>query len=443
MSPRFRSKPVKFAATLLAVGAAVLLSRRALNGIDLKEMFGIGKSSGAAVEGPAPAPPQTPQTVHGIHLSAWAAGSKKMRVRIDDILDHTEINTVVIAIKEYEGEVYISGVPDAVKHKTFVNAIPDLKEYVAELKKRGIYTIARIVTFKDTKMAQARPDWAVRNPDGTVWKDRKGNSWLDPYNKKAWEYDLSIATRAVEVGFQEIQFDYIRFPTDGDMKLCRYSYAHHTSSTAARALDEFLDEAARRIKPLGAKVSIDVFGLTPSARNDMGIGQKIVGMEKEVDYVSPMTYPSHYAKGEYGIPDPNRVPYRVVHKTMYDAIHRLGKDIVKMRPYLQDFSLGYHYGPKEVRAQIEACEDLGIKSWLLWSPSCHYTKLALRDKEGKLSSQAQVPKEWKTWPEKEEGKKKPEVSASSAAVRSPSVSRSTAPVLFPREPAAKTGPAKP
>ena len=193
------------------------------------------------------------------------------------------------------------------------------------------------------------------------------------------------------LGFQEIQFDYIRYPSDGDLKQCRYSYAHHTSSSASRNLEHFLEEASRRIKPLGANISIDVFGLTPSVENDMGIGQKIVQMTACVDFVSPMVYPSHYALGEYGIAEPNREPYKVVHRTMSDAKRRLGEDFTRLRPYLQDFSLGVHYGPKEVRAQILACEQLGVKEWLLWNPNSQFTIAALKSKDGVLDEAGKVP----------------------------------------------------
>ncbi len=335
-----------------------------------------------------------PEFVRGVHITCWVAGSKKSRAKIDQLLDETELNSVVIAIKEYQGEVYISGVELAEKNKAFVNAMPDIKEYLAELKSRGIYTIARVVVFKDKIIPKKRPDLAVRTPDGEVWRDRSGNTWVDPYNKEVWEYIFSISEQAVKLGFQEIQFDYIRYPSDGNTKLCRYSYANHNSSSAAHNLDQFLDAAAKRFKPMGVPISIDVFGLTPSVPHDMGIGQKFAQMTQWVDFVSPMVYPSHYARGEYGIPEPNSEPYKVVYHTMFDALKKLGPIHNRMRPYLQDFSLGHKYGPQEVRAQIQACEDLGFKEWLMWNASCNYTKNAYRTKDGKLHATAEFPKSW-------------------------------------------------
>lgn len=338
------------------------------------------------------APVKKPEFVKGIHLTAWVAGSKKARLRIEKLLEETELNTVVIAIKEYQGEVYIPGVPMAHQYKFYVNAIPDISETLADLKKKGIYTIARIVCFKDNALAKKKPELAVKKADGSLWTDYRGIAWTDPYHKEVWEYNLSVATQAVALGFEEIQFDYIRFPSDGDIKQCRYSYAAHNASSAVKNLENFLQEASKRLKPMGVNISIDIFGLTPSVPHDMGIGQKLVELTQWVDFVSPMVYPSHYAKGEYGIPEPNRQPYHVVYRTMSDAKKKLGEKINRLRPYLQDFSLGYKYGASEVRAQIQACEDNGIFEWLLWDPNSQYTRAALRTKDGKLPALAHVPK---------------------------------------------------
>jgi hypothetical protein len=320
-----------------------------------------------------------PEHVKGVHLTAWVAGSPKLPERIWDLLKTTEINSVVIAVKEYEGEVYVPGVAAAEKHGAFVNAIPDLEKYLVQLKENGVYRIARIVVFKDKLLSRKNPELAVKRPDGSLWTDRAGNSWLDPYNKDVWEYTLSIAERCVRLGFEEIQFDYIRYPSDGDTRQCRYAYAQHNSSSAARNLEDFLLAANQRLKPMGANLSIDIFGLIPSVEHGMGIGQSLVNMSRNVDYVSPMVYPSHYAKGEYGIADPNKEPYRVVHRTMSDAKKRMGEHFTKLRPYLQDFSMGdVPYGPEEVQAQIRACEELEIKDWLLWNAASKFTKTALK-----------------------------------------------------------------
>jgi hypothetical protein len=315
--------------------------------------------------------------IRGIHLSAWVSGSEKHRKLALELFDNTELNTAVIDIKEYDGQVYIKGVKEVDANKAYVSAIPDLEKYIPLLKEKGIYTIARIVVFRDNTISRKIPSLSVKNPDGTIWVDRQGAAWLDPYNKDTWDYNLKIAERAVEIGFDEIQFDYIRFPSDGNTKNCRYSKPH-SAIEASKALVGFLKESKKRLNTKGAKISIDVFGLTTIATDDMGIGQKIVEMAEQVDYVSPMTYPSHYAKWTYGIADPNKEPYKVVYNSIEGALKRI--PVEKLRPWLQDFSLGYKYSKDEVRAQIQACYDNRVGSWLLWNPRCVYTRDSLKSK---------------------------------------------------------------
>lgn len=337
------------------------------------------------------APFRRPACVKGVHLTCWFAGNKKARAKIDELLADTELNTVVIAVKEIQGDVYIPGVKTSFSTNSYVNAIPDLKEYLQFLKERGVWTIARIVVFKDCRLPKEKPEWAIHSssplpkalekgyqPD--IWVDNKGLSWADPYNPYVWKYNIDIAERAVELGFQEVQFDYIRFPSDGKTNLAVYSKPHSAAS-APHALATFLQRARERLKPLHADISIDVFGLVGSDRGGMGIGQKLSALLGDVDSVSPMMYPSHYAKGELGIPDPNSSPYDTVFASIRDTQEVMGIKSVALRPYLQDFSLGVKYTPQMVRDQIQAANDLGVYEWLLWSPSCHYTKDALLPKD--------------------------------------------------------------
>jgi hypothetical protein len=330
----------------------------------------------------------TPKHIRGIHISAWVCGSEKCNNILEQLFKDTELNTAVIDIKEYEGEVYIDGVKAVDSIGAYVKAIPNLEKYISILKEKDVYTIARIVVFRDNKMARKKPELAIKNPDGTIWVDKKGIAWLDPYNKSSWDYNLQIAEKAVDMGFDEIQFDYIRFPSDGNTKNCCYSNKQHSATEASRVLVSFLKEANTRLKTKNIKISIDVFGLTTTAVDDMGIGQKIIEMSQWVDYVSPMLYPSHYGRGNYGITEPNKEPYRTVYYSLESALRRIPNE--KLRPWLQDFSLGYKYGQKEVKAQIQACYDNKIGSWLLWNPRCTYTKDALDKKECKNTSQQDV-----------------------------------------------------
>jgi len=335
----------------------------------------------ALLTSPAPAQelaPASTATLRGVHFTGWTAGSTKARLSFRDQMKAAGFNAVVIALKDYDGHEFVHDVPFALKTKSFMNAIPDLPRAVHDFKDAGIYTIARIAVFKDDHLARARPDLAVHFPDGRIWTNDKGTAWVDPYQKEIWDYVIDIASRAAAAGFDEIQFDYIRFPSDGKTRLCRYSRADHSPATASAALREFLALARTRLKPLGVKLSIDTFGLTASVDNGMGIGQRMDQMADEVDYVSPMMYPSHYSKGQYGLKNPNRQPYLTVRQGVKDALERLGGKPGQLRPYLQDFSLGIRYTPAHVRAQIRAAEEQGVTGWILWNAQNHYTWSAVQ-----------------------------------------------------------------
>jgi hypothetical protein len=330
-----------------------------------------------AVQAQEPAPAST-ATLRGVHFTGWAAGSTKARRRFLGEMKAAGFNAVVIALKDSDGHEFVRDVPFAAKTGAFVNAIPDLPGAVRDFKEQGVYTIARIAAFKDDHLARARPDLAVHFPDGRIWTGDKGAAWADPYQREVWDYVIDVASRAAAAGFDEIQFDYIRFPSDGKTRQCRYSRKDHTPATASAALRDFLTLARARLKPLGVKLSIDTFGLTTSVDNGMGIGQTLDQMADLVDYVSPMMYPSHYAKGEYGLKNPNRQPYLTVHHGIADALTRFGGDPAKLRPFLQDFSLGVRYTPAHVRAQIRAAEELGVRGWILWNAGNHYTWSAVQ-----------------------------------------------------------------
>ena len=314
--------------------------------------------------------------VRGIHLSSWGSGSRKIRRELIAKINNSVINSVVVAIKEVDGRVYIPGVEMAHKYKTYEAAISEPEEMLKDFKGAGLYTIARIVVFKDKVMPLARKDLAVHTPDGGIWRASKGATWLDPYNREVWAYTLDVAERAAKLGFDEIQFDYLRYPTEGKTSLCRYTRPH-TAKNAVANLKEFLIYAHSRLKPYNVKISADVFGLTTTAKDDMGIGQDIRIIAQNVDYVYPMMYPSHYYTGEYNLKNPNSQPYKVIDRGLKDALKRLGPDYAKLRPYLQDFNMGWHYGPHEVRAQIIAARRNMLESWVLWNSGNRYNWAAL------------------------------------------------------------------
>jgi hypothetical protein len=307
-------------------------------------------------------------------MTGWAAGSPRSRREFIAHMKAAGLNTVVIALKEYDGRMFVRDVPLAQAIGAHVNAIPDLRACVKDFKDAGIYTVARIVLFKDNILARKRPELAVHRPDGSIWVNDNGVAWVDPYRKEVWEYNLAIASRAAAY-FDEVQFDYIRFPSDGPIRLCRYSRADHTPATAAKNLADLM--AFFRARLPGVKLSVAVFGLTTTDTTGMGIGQHLDQFVKEADYISPMMYPSHYHKGEYGIKDPNRDPYKTIHRGLR-TVAALGEDMSKLRPYFQDFSLYHvHYGVPEVRAQIFAAARMGVRNWILWNPQNRYTWAAI------------------------------------------------------------------
>jgi hypothetical protein len=241
------------------------------------------------------------------------------------------------------------------------------------LREHRIYPIARIVVFKDPFLAKKKPEWAVKDINGGLWQDHKGLNWVDPNNHQVWDYIVDIAKEAIGMGFQEIQFDYVRFTSDGDLSRCVYPYG--TGQLRQDVIEEFLQYARTKLKDYQVPISADIFGLTTSTNDDMGIGQKFEKIAASVDVVCPMVYPSHYALGTFGLKDPDVNPYETVFRGVSDAkkrLAKLGNTSTQIRPWLQDFSLGYHYGRNEIQKQIQAVKDAGINEWIFWNPSCRY-----------------------------------------------------------------------
>ncbi len=319
--------------------------------------------------------------VKGIYLTGYTAGSKRLDELVD-LVDKTELNAMVIDLKDDSGWVtFRSSLPEVKAAKADTNMIPDLDGLLATLKDHNIYPIARIVTFKDPRYGSYRPDLAVRNSAGGVWRDRTGAAWLDPYNRLSWDYAVSVAREAAMKGFREIQFDYVRFPSDGNVK--DIVYPAYDGRIRADVIVSFLDYAREQLAPFHVFVSADIFGLIPSVHDDQGIGQYWEKVLPPLDYVSPMAYPSHYAPYTFGLKDPDQAPYETVLNTLKDGIARLGdQPVSKLRPWLQDFSLRRRYGVAEVRAQIRAANEQGVKGWLLWNAGNVYTGDALEPADG-------------------------------------------------------------
>ncbi len=313
--------------------------------------------------------------VKGIHVTSWVAGSNVLFQKMINLLKETELNTVVIDLKEVDGIIgYEVDVPLAKEIKATQKRIRDIDKIISLCNEYGLYKIARITVFKDEQLATKKPHLAVLDKSGNLWRDDKGKAWVNPYLKEIWEYNLAIAQDAVRHGFDEIQFDYVRFPSDGQIRNCCYG-CEHSEEKAEKAINEF-SKFAKQTLGTTAFLSIDIFGLT-TCKDDVGIGQKFKNIVENIDYISPMIYPSHYAKGSYGMADPDSQAYKTIFLSLRDANQQIKGTNCKIRPWLQDFSLGTTYGASEVRAQIKAVYAQGLDEWLLWNPRCSYTKKAL------------------------------------------------------------------
>ncbi len=315
--------------------------------------------------------------VKGVYVSSYGAGDEEIFARLLALADRTEINSFVIDIKDDFGKVtYSVDVPLAISLGLIEERIEDIDGLLATLREHNITPIARLVCFKDNDLARKRPDLAVQSIEGGVWQDRKGLRYTNPYNHEVWEYNVQVAEDAARRGFREIQFDYVRFPSDGPVEEAVYP-GEYTSKEDAIA--GFLAFARERLEPLGVWVSADVFGVTVHVKNDQGIGQQLEKMARNVDLICPMVYPSHYTTGYYGLDNPNAQPYELVKKAMADTAARLAGTGAKGRPWLQDFSLGgVQYEAEQVKAQIRAAEEMGFNEWMLWDPALKYVEAALR-----------------------------------------------------------------
>ena len=346
----------------------------------------------------------TPEAVRAIYMTACVASMPSFRDKLVAIADTTEVNSIIIDVKDFSGTIAFTPEAPLLKGNIGLGCrTTDLREFIAELHKKGIYAIARITVFQDPYYTNIYPNLAVhKKSDGSMWKDRKGLSFVDVSAKPFWEYIVALGKESYALGFDELNFDYVRFPSDGDMKDIDFTWSKGMSKP--EALEHFFAYLHKELSPIGAKLSVDLFGMTTTNTDDLNIGQVLERALPYFDYVSPMVYPSHYPPNFNGWKNPNEHVYDVVEYSMSRAalravatsspvLHFGGERVGtstpaiytkesysrnKLRPWLQDFSYGGTYGPTEVRAQIQATYDSGLNSWFLWDPKNLYTKEALK-----------------------------------------------------------------
>jgi hypothetical protein len=363
---------------------------------------------------------QTPEPLRAIYMTQCVVGTPSFRDSLVSLIEDTEINAVVIDVKDYSGTIgFPSDNPVFVENTLSSCGAYDMQDFVRRLNEKGIYTIARITVFQDPLYTVQHPELAVKKASATTtnWKDYKGLSFIDVSAKPFWEYIVAISKEAWAIGFDELNFDYIRFPSDGPMRDIYFPWSKDADKQ--EALEKFFKYLHDQLKPDGAILSADLFGMTMTNTDDLNIGQVLERALPYFDYIAPMVYPSHYPNSFLGLGNPNLYPYEVVNYSMFRGVERTISpttsvnsfvnepifetvttfasstgttteevftglytkpvyDKLKLRPWLQDFDYGGNYDVEEVRAQIKATNDAGLTSWMLWSPSNRYTKGALK-----------------------------------------------------------------
>ncbi|MBW7454475.1 putative glycoside hydrolase, partial [Paenibacillus sepulcri] len=325
--------------------------------------------------------PDAPK-VKGVYVTAYSAGGERMETLLK-LLDSTDLNSMVIDLKDDLGNItYPTENPELLRLGSPKKYIRDISAMMDRLKQHNVYPIGRIVVFKDTVLATKHPELSFRQKDGSIWKNGNGDSFVNPYMKEVWDYNIEAAKEAVKLGFKEIQFDYVRFPEGFENKADSLVF-QHTKESRVDTIAAFVKYAKSQLEPLGVRVSVDIFGYAASVPAAEGIGQDFVKISKHVDVICPMVYPSHYSTGWFDVKDPDKDPYATIKGSMADTHKKLdpiGSYKPVIRPWIQDFTASWlgkghyiQYGKEQVQAQIKALHDSGIDEFLLWNAGNKYT----------------------------------------------------------------------
>ncbi|RQV01946.1 GTP-binding protein [Burkholderia cenocepacia] len=324
----------------------------------------------------------TPMRPKAVYLSAYGVADRTLRDAALALQDKTAINALVIDVKGDSGVTpYRSQAREIVGAANNVSGAivhpPDLPGLLRTFHARGLYLIARIVVFKDDPLARAHPEWAVRDAAGEIWQDREHQRWIDPTSRAAWQHNYDVAEEAARMGFDEIQFDYLRFPDANGLRFAE----PNTEANRVAAISGFLTGARARLQPYNLYLSADIFGYVCWNADDTAIGQRLDALVPVVDYVSPMLYPSGFTWGLPGCRKPTEHPGEIVSRSLEEAKRRTGLDGVRFRPWLQAFR-DYAFDRRlfdadEIRAQVDAADAAGTDGWMLWNPRNRYDPDAL------------------------------------------------------------------
>lgn len=316
-----------------------------------------------------------------LYLTVYGIGDRRLRGAALELIRTTELNALVIDVKGDRGLIpYPTTVREAWHNGARkVTTVRDPQALIADLKAKGIYLIARIVVFKDDLMAAAHPEWTVKRTSGESYRDREGFVWLDATRHETWAYPIAVAREAAQLGFDEIQFDYVRFPDAGGLVFSQPNTQMHRVA----AITGFLKEAKRQLEPYNVFVAADIFGYVHWNTNDTFIGQHLESLAAVVDYLSPMLYPSGFQLGIPGYREPVENAGSIVARSLANAGKRTGVPGVRFRPWLQafrDYAFDRRvFAADEIRAQIDAAEQFGSNGWMLWNPHNRYSRAGLKD----------------------------------------------------------------
>jgi hypothetical protein len=314
--------------------------------------------------------------VRALYVNRFAAQSTKKMKRLIQMADETEINALVIDMKDEFGLNYKPSNPEFARNAGTSGTVKNLPALLDTLRAHHILPIARLVVFKDSVTARVHPEWTIRQKDNSTWRDKKGLAWVNPYHHELWDYNIGIAEELAKMGFGEVQFDYIRFP-EPYPSLPTQVFPDNKGVAKPDVLAAFLKDANARLDKLGVRTTADIFGLVTTVGGPLEVGQWWEKISPSVDVVLPMVYPSHYPRGDLGLAVPNAEPYKVLNISLSRAKQRdqkLGITTQEhVRPWLQAFTLGKPpYGPAEIEAQKKGTYDAGYDGWVLWSPGSKY-----------------------------------------------------------------------
>jgi hypothetical protein len=372
---------------LASLGLFLFLQKSTVINVNIKKVADVVEVIKDPDIGPQQALTNPPEVIKAIYATSWSAASEKKLNYLIDLIKTTELNAIVIDIKDYTGYITYNTELDLPKKYNAVEIrTPRFNSLIKRLHDEGIYVIVRISVFQDQRLPLARPDLAlVSSSTGETWKDFKGLMWMDTASREVWDYNIAIAKEVLSRGVDEVNFDYIRFPSDGNLNDIIHPFWDE-KTLKTHIVRNFFKYLREQIPD--RKISADLFGLVTVNTDGLGIGQHLEYALPYFDVIAPMVYPSHYFKGFIGYENPAEFPYEIVAYSMDTAVRRiknyeLGVKIAKLRPWFQDFDLGADYDAQKVRAQIQAWDDATVNSsdlnngWMLWNPGNVYTREAL------------------------------------------------------------------